>query len=430
MPFDDEALRRIHQLCHGVPRRINVLCDRALLVAQQTGRRGVDGDLITQAAREVFDEAVPQPLRTVGETSVPAEASAAPLAGPAAATSASPTPSPVSAGAPAAPGLRGFAAFVTGGTVAAAALLVGLGLSGYGGHAPAHAPNPSVAATASPEANGPPGHAAPSPVTGAVPAGGMPSAVGGVPHPEPPIAATPAAVERPGFAPRPASPQGPASPDAGSAAAGSTAAPSPATVAGTDLDALFTPASRDEAAAWRELAQLWGAKLPPGDACAVAPQRGLRCYQAVGWLGPVRLLQRPGVLTLADAQGRVAHVLLLALNEQHARVRAGGVERELPIAQLERLWRGDFATLWRLPPGYGGGDAADDSPFANWLAERLPQVAASGGALPHGLHGLAARVFAFQLAHGLPPDGLPGPLTVMQINRASGVDEPKLLALR
>jgi general secretion pathway protein A len=455
MPFDDEALRRIHQLCHGVPRRINVLCDRALLVAQQTGRRGVDGDLITQAAREVFDDGAPAPRKAAADTASETEAGSVPQAQPQAQVAptaavahaapvptAAPSPSGWPASAPAggaAPGLRGFAAFVSGGAIAAAALAVGLWLNAQGSHAPVPAARPGAANTGTPApaaAAAPDGSLGPAPPRSA--SGGTPGVADVAPGPtgvaapsppraEPGIAATPAAVERPGAAHRPAGLPIAAAPEGGATAAAVTT-PSPTTAA--DLDALFTPASRDEATAWRALAQLWGVALPPGDPCAVAPQRALRCYQSVGWLGPVRLLQRPGLLTLADAQGRVAHVLLLGLNDQQARVRAGGVERELPVAQLERLWRGDFATLWRTPPGYGGGDAVDDGPFASWLAERLPQVAAKGDTLPHGLHGLSARVFAFQLAHGLPPDGLPGPLTVMQINRASGVDEPKLLALR
>ena len=36
------------------------------------------------------------------------------------------------------------------------------------------------------------------------------------------------------------------------------------------------------------------------------------------------------------------------------------------------------------------------------------------------------RVLAFQLAQGLPADGRPGPMTFMQLNRAAGVDEPRL----
>ena len=32
----------------------------------------------------------------------------------------------------------------------------------------------------------------------------------------------------------------------------------------------------------------------------------------------------------------------------------------------------------------------------------------------------------FQLAQGLPPDGLAGPMTLMRLNRSAGVDEPSL----
>jgi general secretion pathway protein A len=40
---------------------------------------------------------------------------------------------------------------------------------------------------------------------------------------------------------------------------------------------------------------------------------------------------------------------------------------------------------------------------------------------------LKERVRAFQRTQGLTPDGLPGPLTLMQIERASGQTLPRLL---
>ena len=58
-PFTRGALRRIHQLSRGVPRRINLLCDRALLGAYGGGRSEVNSDLVDQAAREVFDSLAP-----------------------------------------------------------------------------------------------------------------------------------------------------------------------------------------------------------------------------------------------------------------------------------------------------------------------------------------------------------------------------------
>jgi general secretion pathway protein A len=63
-----------------------------------------------------------------------------------------------------------------------------------------------------------------------------------------------------------------------------------------------------------------------------------------------------------------------------------------------------------------------------WVATRLAQ--AKGSPAPQGKPlfdaTLRAGLRSFQLAQGLPADGRPGPLTYMQLNRATGVDEPRL----
>jgi general secretion pathway protein A len=55
IPFDREARHRIFELTRGVPRRINLLCDRALLGAYASGRQRVDKAIVDKAASEVFD---------------------------------------------------------------------------------------------------------------------------------------------------------------------------------------------------------------------------------------------------------------------------------------------------------------------------------------------------------------------------------------
>jgi len=54
LPFDEKALRRIHHLARGVPRRINLLCARALLGAWATGQNRVNRKVVDKAATEVF----------------------------------------------------------------------------------------------------------------------------------------------------------------------------------------------------------------------------------------------------------------------------------------------------------------------------------------------------------------------------------------
>jgi general secretion pathway protein A len=54
MPFTHEARERIHTLSRGIPRRINVLCDRAMLGAYAKGVQRIDRDIVDKAANEVY----------------------------------------------------------------------------------------------------------------------------------------------------------------------------------------------------------------------------------------------------------------------------------------------------------------------------------------------------------------------------------------
>ena len=54
VPFDAQAVARIHRLSRGVPRRINLLCDRALLGAYAGGKASADHTIVDKAAAEVL----------------------------------------------------------------------------------------------------------------------------------------------------------------------------------------------------------------------------------------------------------------------------------------------------------------------------------------------------------------------------------------
>ena len=200
------------------------------------------------------------------------------------------------------------------------------------------------------------------------------------------------------------------------------AAPAKASLTGPAQDVLFTAAAADESAAWRTLAGLWGARLGPGDACAAALAQSLRCLRLRGGVATILQLDRPGLLRLVDERGRVAHALLTSIGGELATINVAGTEATVSWTELARVWRGDFATLWRAPAGYGDGEVAGNTA---WLAERLAAIDGQGP-IAKGREPLRARIAAFQLAHGLTPDGLAGPLTVMQLARASQGDEPRL----
>ncbi len=365
LPFDGEAMQRIHRICRGVPRRINVLCDRALVVAHAAGSKRVDRAVVERAASEVFGRVPP----------------AAP---------------------PPAPAWRTWLAVggLAGGVLATWVLLV-----------------PLLVKRLSPE--GVAGNGAPS--SAAV----VPVAPVAAPASQPAAAAAAIAAQRP--IPGPSGGAAVSSPVVATAPAVAVsvagAIPPPASA----LESVFATAPVDEAPALRTLAGLWGVSLGAGDPCELAALRSLYCYRSRGGLGPIRQLGRPGILKLQDERGRVAQVQLTGLSEDGALLRIGATQATVPLNELAQVWRGEFATFWRAPPGYRAGELAGaSSVLAPWLRERLAAIDPAG-AMPIGEQGLTARVFAFQLAHGLQPDGLAGPLTLMQLNRASGVEEPRLL---
>ena len=66
-PFGAAVLKQIHRLTGGVPRRINLLCDRALLGAYAEGHKQVEKSTLAKAAGEVFadDDAPRRPWMLV-----------------------------------------------------------------------------------------------------------------------------------------------------------------------------------------------------------------------------------------------------------------------------------------------------------------------------------------------------------------------------
>ncbi|MCV2363012.1 AAA family ATPase [Paucibacter sp. DJ1R-11] len=344
LPLNRAALRWVHRLTRGVPRRINLLCDRALLGAYAGSQAMVTPAIVRQAAAEVFD---------------------AP---------------------PAAPG-RGLRRVGSGLAVLTAVAVVGAGLSW-------------ALQMQSQASRGKPGAAAAAVAT-ATPAASSAA-----------TAASSAAV--------------PAVPPASVA---SSVQP-PATPAAEPLQLADWTAS--DAAAWVALAQRWGLQLAPTEAkpCDAALLQGLQCYRSVsGSLSLIRLMDRPVLLTLQRRGQPPALAALVGLDGQELTLWVEGRPRRLALAELATVWRGEFSTFWRAPPGYAER-AVNAGPLREWLAGHLDPLAgsavpASSAASPSWAE-LSPRIQAFQASQGLQPDGRIGPITLMQLNRAAGVSEPRL----
>ncbi|MFX7996901.1 hypothetical protein ABTK59_20180, partial [Acinetobacter baumannii] len=78
-----------------------------------------------------------------------------------------------------------------------------------------------------------------------------------------------------------------------------------------------------------------------------------------GSLSLIRLIDRPVLLTLRRPGQPPALAALVGLDAQQATLLVDGVPRAVGLTELAAVWRGEFTTLWRVPPGYVG--RADNS---------------------------------------------------------------------
>ena len=331
LPFSSQAIRRVHEIARGVPRRVNLLCDRALLGAYATNQARVDRSVVDKAAIEVFGDD-PVPVKNSRRLAMPQAASLSLL------------------------GTLGIGLVV--GALVAGALFWLWNQGSQRPTAAATPPNPAVTA------------AAPADTPPAAPA----------PRQEPPIGQP-------------------------------------------DPSALL----RNETDAWRALGPLWGQALASDDPCTAAQQAQLQCYRTDRMtLAGLQQLNRPGIVTLRPAGQSSGMALVTALNSETATLQAGEQRWRMPLAALNDIWNGDFATLWRTPPGQTTRLVdGRTGPAADWLGERIAGLQAAGK-VPPSANQLTARIQAFQRANGIEAAGLAGPITFMQVNLASGVDEPRL----
>jgi general secretion pathway protein A len=206
------------------------------------------------------------------------------------------------------------------------------------------------------------------------------------------------------------------------------------------------PSTPQENQALQMLASRWNLPIKPGAVCRELPQRHqVHCFRGIGTLATLWQLDRPMVLKLSDATtepttsrsgrqtsdlGNVRYAVLIALDAQHATLGDSARTQRVPLAQLALIWQGEFSTLWRAPESYNATAAAPASALRRSLIERLAQAPGHIPTTPSPGRSnemdFNTRVQAFQKTQGLPADGIPGPVTLMQLNRATGVTEPRL----
>ncbi|MEA3639542.1 MAG: AAA family ATPase [Lamprobacter sp.] len=178
------------------------------------------------------------------------------------------------------------------------------------------------------------------------------------------------------------------------------------------------------------LVRRWGYEPEVAADCQEVTTLGLDCERSRERWSDLRLFDRPAVLQLrVDGQERYA--LITGIDDEYAVLQRDETLRRVPIASLDERWSGDVLMLWRLPPNavrmIGPGTSGD---AVRWLREQLaalPDASLSDTTSRHYDANLRTVVREFQAARGLAVDGIAGPRTLILLNNALADNEiPRL----
>ena len=177
------------------------------------------------------------------------------------------------------------------------------------------------------------------------------------------------------------------------------------------------------------LFEIWGLEYRTGgrSGCAQAGDAGLTClYQRGSWAG-LQQMDRPAILTLVDANGTRHSVVLTGISGDSAELSIGGVRVNHAVADITRVWFGNFMLLWRPPTGaatsLGRGSRGAD---VVWLRNSLASIDARYASTDPDAELFDAEledlVRLFQREHRLDVDGLAGQQTQIIINTLLAVE--------
>lgn len=185
----------------------------------------------------------------------------------------------------------------------------------------------------------------------------------------------------------------------------------------------------NERAGLQVIGPRWQLSVSGQDLCADALAQQLQCFRTSRMsLNGLRQLDRPAVLRLRLPDG-TGHAVLEAMDTSQVTLRAGELRWTLSNDALPLVWQGEYLTLWRTPPGQSGHLVNGyQGTAATWMEQRLTALQQQGQ-LPALARTLSEKVEAFQRAKGIEITGRASPTTMILLNRASGVDEPRLSSL-
>lgn len=196
--------------------------------------------------------------------------------------------------------------------------------------------------------------------------------------------------------------------------------------------------ARSESVAWTSLFDRWGISYRPYSSLAPCEQAltvGLRCLRANGTLQDLREFNQPALLQLKTKTATAnRYATLSGLTDTTATLVSEDGVITRGIGEVVDEWTGDYTVLWRIPPDYSGVmDRGDRGASVLWLRRQLVQLGRLSPATQSKSvfdDNLMQQVQRFQKELGLRADGSVGPRTTIRLSAAVDSRIPQLESSR
>ena len=173
-----------------------------------------------------------------------------------------------------------------------------------------------------------------------------------------------------------------------------------------------------------QVLRLWGVfGAQVHSRCSELHVGDLRCLTDRGSFSMLARFNRPALLTLQRGDKRQT-VLLSSIDGNQVTLMGSNGTHQVPRTRLLKVWNGEFQVVWRSDSGVGLIQPGSVGDAVVWLRRRLAKVdgkhpaARPGPASSIYDDALQARLKQFQQVHGLKADGMAGPRTQMMLNGA------------
>ena len=198
-----------------------------------------------------------------------------------------------------------------------------------------------------------------------------------------------------------------------------------------DIEAILNDTNNDQVSAYQQLFLAWNHRYDNKiltTACKQAEALSLRCLYKQGNLNSLKAHNRPAVLKLVNNNGQARHVTLTSIQGEFARVYSSNNQYTVRLSDLDKYWYGQFILLWHKPEHYSYAiTPGDKGNIVSWLSTQFADETPESNPSDSYDEALIERVKAFQTEHGLVADGIVGPVTIIHLNTRSGMDVPTLI---